>query len=74
MTEISGCLWENAKGPAYKGFITIDGTRHQIVCWNRTAKKDGKPFLGISLDTPKEAAAPAKASTGRAEMDDEVPF
>lgn len=53
--EINGCLFPNERGPSYKGFIEIDGKRYQIVCWGRTSKKDGKPFLGISADTPKDA-------------------
>lgn len=31
-------LWKNDKGgkqPVFKGFITIDGTEHEIAVWNR---------------------------------------
>ena len=55
MPEINGCLFPNDRGPSHKGFIEIDGVRHQIVCWPRESKKDGKPFLGISADAPRDA-------------------
>jgi len=55
MAEIRGCLFPNERGPSLKGFIEIDGVRHNIVCWDRTSKKDGRPFFGVSADDPKDS-------------------
>jgi hypothetical protein len=81
MTEVKGCLFPNQKGPVYKGFIEIDGKRTNIVAWNRNSNKDGKPFLGLSFDAPRDDAArqpqqervPGSVNT-KIDMDDEIPF
>lgn len=72
MTEINGCFFPNDRGPKYKGFIEIDGVRHQLTLWDRTSKKDGKPFLGVSKDEPRDGQRPQRQTQRRDDRD--APF
>jgi hypothetical protein len=49
--RVSGAFFENKKdtGPAFSGFVEIDGVRTNITLWPKTSKA-GQNYLQISED------------------------
>ena len=63
MTEyrIKGAFFENIKdsGPAFTGFVEIDGVKTQMALWPKTSAA-GQNYLQVSEDKKgKKAAAPS---------------
>lgn len=52
--RVKGALFENERdsGPAFSGFVEIDGTKTHITCWPKTSAA-GKNYLQISEDRKK---------------------
>ena len=84
--RVRGALFENENpnGPAFRGFIEIDGVKTQITLWPRTSNK-GQNYLAVSEDKPKPDAPRPKSPFGRQQPqqdrfpksnmdDDEFPF
>jgi hypothetical protein len=89
--RVNGALFENENpnGPAFRGFIEIDGKKEQIALWPRTSNA-GKNYLSIAEEKKmqKPAAPASKSPFGRPkqsqqdsqqgflpknDMDDEIP-
>jgi hypothetical protein len=60
MTEyrVKGAFFENIKdsGPAFTGFVEIDGTKTMIALWPKTSAA-GANYLQVSEDKKKAGAA-----------------
>ena len=56
--RVKGALFENTKdsGPAFTGFVEIDGVKTSLALWPKTSAK-GENYLQVSED--KKRAAPA---------------
>lgn len=73
MTEyrVKGALFENIKdsGPAFTGFVEIDGVKTSLALWPKTSAK-GDRYLQVSEDKKKKtnpapsANSPFKPRTG----------
>lgn len=78
-----GVLFKNEdkteeRHPDYRGNITLpDGTECWLDAWIKSAKKDGRRFMSLSMK-PKMArehsAAPHPQQTRDADVDDKIPF
>lgn len=87
--RVKGAFFENTKdtGPAFTGFVEIDGVKTPMALWPKTSAK-GENYLQVSEDKKKAAAAPAPRSPFKArepnpapnlrgsksDMDDDIPF
>lgn len=81
--RIKGAFFENLKGggPAFTGFVEIDGVKTQIALWPKTSQA-GQRYLQVSEDKKKPMAAgpvPPKAAPFKprprpSDMDDDIPF
>jgi len=89
--RVSGAFFENEKdsGPAFTGFVEIEGVKTAIALWPKTSKA-GKNYLQVSEDKKKAAAGgaapqakspfrpridPNRGSTyPKSDMDDDIPF
>jgi hypothetical protein len=82
--RVSGALFENLRdtGPAFKGFVEIDGVKTQIVLWPKTSAK-GQNYLQVAEDKrlpqhPREQGRlsqikPRNDPRDNSDMDDELP-
>lgn len=85
--RVSGAFFENKKdtGPAFSGFVEIDGVKTNITLWPKTSKA-GQNYLQVSEDkkprttsggpqsgSPFKPRQPA-ARPQQNDMDDDVPF
>lgn len=89
--RIKGAFFENTKntGPAFTGFVEIDGVKTLMALWPKTSAK-GDNYLQVSEDK-KKAMQPASAppaprspfkprgndpqgSSPHNDMDDDIPF
>lgn len=79
-----GAIFQNArklseKHPDYTGTLNVGGVEYWLSGWKKTSKKDGKPYLSLSV-TLKEEKASTKddrrgASSGVFKPgDDDIPF
>ena len=54
----SGVLFVNedkqGKQPDYKGKIDIDGRELELAGWKRQSKRDGKTFLSLKVQEPRQ--------------------
>lgn len=90
MTEyrVKGALFENVKdsGPAFTGFVEIDGTKTMLALWPKTSAS-GQNYLQVSEDkkrtggtTPPPSAPlkspfkPRATPKPQTDMDDDIPF
>ena len=90
--RVKGAFFENTKdvGPAFTGFVEIDGVKTSIALWPKTSAK-GDNYLQVSEDKKKVTAAgggtpmkspfkprePSPAPNlrgGKSDMDDDIPF
>lgn len=87
--RVKGAFFENIRdtGPAFTGFIEIDGVKTQIALWPKTSAK-GQNYLQVAEDKRKDpnagASAPKSPFKPRAtqtqpppkddDMDDTIPF
>jgi len=72
--RVKGAFFENMKptGPAFTGFVEIDGVRTEIALWPKTSQK-GTNYFQVSEDKGKKkpaqpgsfAPAPQSSFTGR---------
>jgi len=52
----------NPKRPSLRGSLNVAGKDYNVSGWHRESKKDGKPFLSISVEPKGESKfAPPKA-------------
>jgi hypothetical protein len=53
VTTIKGALFPSKydTGPMAKGFVEIDGVRHQLAVWKNTSKT-GEEYWGVTQDKP----------------------
>ena len=52
----------NSKRPSLRGSLNVAGKDYNVSGWHRESKKDGKPFLSISVEPKGESKfAPPKA-------------
>ena len=52
----------NQKRPSLRGSLNVAGKDYNVSGWHRESKKDGKPFLSISVEPKGESKfAPPKA-------------
>lgn len=60
--RVKGALFENKKdvGPAFTGFVEIDGVRTLLALWPKTSAK-GDNYLQVSEDKKKANAGPPNA-------------
>lgn len=89
--RVKGAFFENDKqGPAFTGFVEIDGVRTNIALWPKTSQK-GVNYFQVSEDkknapqatTAKAASSPFtrhppkpanKPAPDNSDMDDDIPF
>jgi hypothetical protein len=86
--RIKGALFENERdsGPAFTGFVEIDGVKSMIALWPKVSAK-GARYLQVSEDKKKAnatsstppASSPFKprkpiGNDARGDMDDDIPF
>ena len=64
---------ETDKHPDFTGSLNVDGTDYWLSAWVKERKDGTGKFFSLSIK-PKEQAAPQKAVTGPADMDDDLPF
>jgi len=73
-----GALWlkESKNGNKYmSGVIEIDGTKHEIVIFKNTFKKESKhPDYRIFQSKPMESRAPEVESKSAEHFEDDIPF
>lgn len=62
--RVSGALFENDKGgPAFTGFVEIDGVKTNIALWPKRSAK-GNDYLQVSEDMKKSVQAPSAPQIG----------
>lgn len=88
--RVKGAFFENVKdvGPAFTGFVEIDGVKTSIALWPKTSAA-GANYLQVSEDKKKPGAAgggappakspfkprqPAPTRPQPNDMDDDIPF
>jgi len=84
--RVKGAFFEKGgKGPAYTGFVEIDGVKTLISLWSKTSKA-GQPYLQVSEDKKKNTNSSPSYETSQgndprggyrqSDMDDdgEIPF
>ena len=87
--RVKGAFFENEKpnGPAFTGFVEIDGVRTEIALWPKTSAK-GQNYFQVSEDKRKQqqqaTAAPRSPFAKKQvqmpsprppnDMDDDIPF
>jgi hypothetical protein len=65
--RVKGAFFENDKqtGPAFTGFIEIDGVRTEIALWPKTARS-GVNYFQVSEDKKKNPGGSLKTTAGPA--------
>jgi hypothetical protein len=60
--RVKGAFFENLKdtGPAFTGFVEIDGVKTQIALWPKTSAK-GQNYLQVAEEKKRPAAGSAPA-------------
>lgn len=60
--RVKGAFFENEKdvGPAFTGFVEIEGVKTSIALWPKTSAA-GKNYLQVSEDKKKANAGPSNA-------------
>src|SRR6516162_4532497 len=63
--RVGGALFErqNPNGPAFSGFVEIDGVKTHIALWSNTSKA-GQPYLGVTEDV-RAAQRDAQKAAGQ---------
>lgn len=81
-----GALWINTSGDKefLRGEVTIDGTKHKIICYKNSFKKEGEitPDWNLFVDVPDKKdyqekqpnQNPAPAQQQAPVEDDDIPF
>ena len=57
--DMSGALFKNARKtkeshPDYRGDVTIEGHKYELVGWLRKSQKSGATFLSLKVSEPRE--------------------
>jgi len=60
----------NPKRPSLRGSLNVEGKDYNVSGWHRESKKDGKPFLSISVEPKGESKfAPPKIAPVAQDLD-----
>ena len=60
----------NPKRPSLRGSLNVAGKDYNVSGWHRESKKDGKPFLSISVEPKGESKfAPPKIAPVAQDLD-----
>jgi hypothetical protein len=60
----------NPKRPSLRGSLDVNGVDYNISGWHRESKKDGKPFLSLSVELKGESKfAPPKTAPVAQDLD-----